>query len=170
MVKKWHYLALKSERIFYGEKWCNRVVTSFSRLLRGMTSNHHGDFNCLNCYHSHSTETRLKKHEEVCNEYDHCYTKMPTEDEKILKYKHGEKSLKAPFLISFDNEVLLPKMSFSQNNPDKSQTEKKAEHIPSGCAWLEIKVRDHCQSYTIKLEIIVITLENLEKLLIVFAI
>ena len=45
---------------------------------------------------------------------------MPKEDEKILKYKHGETSLKAPFLISFDNEVLLPKMSFSQNNPDKS--------------------------------------------------
>ena len=113
----------------------NRVVTSFCRLLRGMTSNHHGEFNCLNCYHSHSTETRLKNHEELCNEYDHCYTKMPTEDGKILKYKHGEKSLKAPFLISFDNEVLLPKMSFSQDNPNKSQTEKKAEYIPSGCAW-----------------------------------
>ena len=62
--EKWHYLALKSERIFYGEKWCNRAVTSLSRLLRGMTSNHHGDFYCLNCYHSYSTETGLKKHEE----------------------------------------------------------------------------------------------------------
>ena len=24
--KKWHYLALKGERIFYDGKWCNRPV------------------------------------------------------------------------------------------------------------------------------------------------
>ena len=58
--EKWHYLALKREHIFYDEKWCNRAVTSLSRLLRGMTSSRHGDFYCLNCYHSYSTETRLK--------------------------------------------------------------------------------------------------------------
>ena len=46
--EKWHYLALKREHIFYDEKWCNRAVTSLSRLLRGMTSSHHGDFYCLN--------------------------------------------------------------------------------------------------------------------------
>ena len=60
---------------------------------------------------------------------------MPKEDEQILKYKHGKKPFKAPFFISFDNEVLLPKMSSSQNNPEESYTEKKAENIPSGCAW-----------------------------------
>ena len=27
--KKWHYLALKSERIFYGGKWCNRPAKKF---------------------------------------------------------------------------------------------------------------------------------------------
>ena len=35
--KKWHYLALKSERAFDGEKWRNHAVTSLSRLLRGIT-------------------------------------------------------------------------------------------------------------------------------------
>ena len=61
--KKWH-LALKSERIFYGGKWCNRAKTSLSRLLRGIKSNYHGDFYCFNCYHSYSAEARLnmKKH------------------------------------------------------------------------------------------------------------
>ena len=65
--EKWYYLALKSEQIFYGEKWCNCAVGSLSKLLTGMTSNHHGDFYCLNCYHSYSTKTRLKNQEEVCN-------------------------------------------------------------------------------------------------------
>ena len=58
---------------------------------------------------------------------------MPNEDSKILKYNHGEKSLKATFFISFDNEVLLPKILSSQNNLEKSYTERKAKHIPWGC-------------------------------------
>ena len=35
---------------------------------------------------------------------------MPDEDNKILKYNHGEKSLKAPFMIYADLECLLEKM------------------------------------------------------------
>ena len=53
---------------------------------------------------------------------------MPTEDNKILKYNHGEKSLKAPFTIYADLECLLPKMHSYQNNPEKSYT----KHKPSG--------------------------------------
>ena len=59
---------------------------------------------------------------------------MPYEDNKISKLNHGEKSLKAPFFISFDSEVLLSKMLSSQNNLEKSCTERKAKHIPSGYA------------------------------------
>ena len=55
---KWQYLALKSERTPDGY---NRPVRGLSRLLRGITSNHNGDFYCLNCFYSYSTETRLKK-------------------------------------------------------------------------------------------------------------
>ena len=42
--KKWHYLAVKS----------------LSALLRGITSNHNGDFYCLNCFCSYSTKKSLK--------------------------------------------------------------------------------------------------------------
>ena len=73
-VEKWHYLAVKS----------------FSALLRGITSNQNGDFYCLNCFHSYSTETRLKKHERLCNDHDYCCVEMPNEDNKILKYNHGQ--------------------------------------------------------------------------------
>ena len=34
---------------------------------------------------------------------------MPQEDNKILKYNHGEKSMKAPFVICADLECLLEK-------------------------------------------------------------
>ena len=41
----WHYLAIKN----------------LSGLLRGITSNHNGDFYCLNCLHSYRTKSKLKK-------------------------------------------------------------------------------------------------------------
>ena len=42
-ASNWHYLAVKS----------------ISGLLRGTTSNHNGDFYCLNCLHSYTTEKNL---------------------------------------------------------------------------------------------------------------
>ena len=49
---------------------------------------------------------------------------MPSEDSKILKYRPGEKSLKAPFIIYADLECILKKQS-CQNNPENSYTERK---------------------------------------------
>ena len=47
--KKWHYLALKNETVFDGKKWQNYPLQSLSKLLRGITSNHIGDFYCFGC-------------------------------------------------------------------------------------------------------------------------
>ena len=104
-------------------------------LLRGITSNHNEDFYCLNCFHSYRTHNKLKKHEKVCNNNDYCHVDMPKEDEKILKYNHGEKSLKAPFTIYADLECLLKKEQSHQNNPENSYTQRKAKHKPSGYSW-----------------------------------
>ena len=57
---------------------------------------------------------------------------MPNEDNKILKYNSGEKSLKAPFIVYADLECLLQKIDTCQNNHEKSYAEKIAKHKPSG--------------------------------------
>ena len=101
-------------------------------LLKGITSNHKGDFYCLNCFHSYSTKEKLKKHQKVCNDFDHCYVEMSDEGNKILKYNYGEKSLKVPAIIYANLECLLEKMHSCQNNPEKSYTKKKTKHTPSG--------------------------------------
>ena len=110
----------------------NCPVRSLCRLLRGITSNHIGDFYCLSCLHSFRTDNVLKKHERLCDKHDYCHVKMPTEDNEILKYNHREKSLKAPFTIISDLECLPIKEQSCQNNPEKSYTERKAKHEPSG--------------------------------------
>ena len=108
------------------------------RLLRGITSSNNRDFYCLNCFHSYRADNMLKKHERLCNKYDYCHVEMPTEDNKILKYNHGEKSLKAPFTIYVDLECLLPKMRSCQNNPEKSYIDRKVKRKPSGYSWSSI--------------------------------
>ena len=57
---------------------------------------------------------------------------MPEEDNKILKYNHGGKFLKVPFIIYADLESLLEKMNTCHNNPKKSSTTKRNKHTPSG--------------------------------------
>ena len=98
--KKWHYLAVKS----------------LSALFKGITSKHERDFYCLNCLQSYTTENKLKKHKKVCENLDYCYVEMPEEDNKILKYNHGEKSVKVLFIIYGDLESSLEKINTCNNN------------------------------------------------------
>ena len=57
---------------------------------------------------------------------------MPNEENNIIKYNHGEKSIKLPFVIYADLECLLEKISACQNNPNESSTTEINKHTPSG--------------------------------------
>ena len=109
--KKPHYLA----------------VTDISVLFQKISSNHNGDFYCLNCFSSYTTKNKLKEHEEICNNHDSYRMDMPSLADETLKYNPGEKSLKAPFTIYIDLECLWKKEQSCQNNSEKSYTEKKLD-------------------------------------------
>ena len=64
----WHYFAIKN----------------ISGLLRGITSNHNGDFYYLNCLHLYRTKSKLKKHEKICKNHYFCHLKMPDVENNIL--------------------------------------------------------------------------------------
>ena len=57
---------------------------------------------------------------------------MPIKSNTIIKYNHGEKSIKMPFTIYADLECLLEKMDTCENDPNKSSTTKINKHAPSG--------------------------------------
>ena len=57
---------------------------------------------------------------------------MPTKDNNTIKYNHGEKSIKLPFVVYADLEILLEKKSTCYNNPEESSTTKINKHTPSG--------------------------------------
>ena len=112
--KKHHYLALKSIPTANGY---NRPIESLSRLLRRVTSNHDGDFYCMSCFHSICSDNSLRKHKRLCGNHNYCNVDMPEKNKNILKYRSGEKLLKAPFIIYADLECLLKKEQSCQNNP-----------------------------------------------------
>ena len=115
-----------------GENWHYLTVKNFSRLLRGITSNHDRDFYYLNCFHSYRTKSKLEAHKKICENRDYCHIEMPTKDNNTIKYNQGEKSIKLPFVVYADLECLLEKMSTCNNNPEKSSTTKINKHMPSG--------------------------------------
>ena len=107
---KWHYLAIKS----------------ISGLLRGITSNHNGDFYCLNCFHSSRTANQLKNYEAICKDHDLCNLRLPKPEKRYLSSTSGKNSLKVSFIIYADLERLLVKMK-SNENPRIEEI-----HVPSG--------------------------------------
>ena len=115
-----------------GEKWHCLVVKHLSGLLRGVTSNNHGDFYCLNCFHLYITKNKLEAHKKICENHCYCHVKMPTKDSNTIKYNQGEKSIKLPFVIYVDLECLLEKVSTCINNPNESSTTEINKHTPSG--------------------------------------
>ena len=109
-----------------GKKWHYLAVTNLSALLANQSSNHDGDFYCLYCFNSYTLKNKLKEHEEICNNHDSCYIEIPDWANKTIKYNPGKKSLKTPFSFFLDLECILKKLQSSQNNPEKSYTEKKS--------------------------------------------
>ena len=93
--------------------WYYLAIKRISGLLRGITSNHNGDFYRLNCLHSYRAKSKLKKHEKICKNHDFCHLKMPDVNNNILESKPGKKSLTHPFIIYADLQCLLSKMNSS---------------------------------------------------------
>ena len=89
---KWYHIALKSVRTDDG---FNRPIRSLSRLFKGITANNNGGFYCMHCLHLFRTNNALKRQERLCGNNDYCHVEMPTEDNKTLKYNHGEKIIKS---------------------------------------------------------------------------
>ena len=63
---------------------------------------------------------------------------MPNEGNKILEYKHGEKSSKVPSMVLADLESLLQKIHSCQNNPEKLTQKEKPKRTPSDYSWLHV--------------------------------
>ena len=114
-----------------GEKWHYLCVKKLSALLRGISSNNNEDVYCVNCFKSFRRKSKLEIHKKMFENHDYCYVQMSNNENKILEYKHSQKSKRAPFVIYSDLECLLQKTNDENNDQNKS-TIKINNHIPCG--------------------------------------
>ena len=74
---------------------------------------------------------------------------MQNEENKIIKYNQGEKSIKSPVIIYVDLDCLLEKISTCHNNLEESSRTEINKHIPSGyslfthCSFVKTKNKLH---------------------------
>ena len=92
-----------------GENWHYLAAKSLSGLLRGINSNHNGDYYCLNCFHSCRTENKLNAHKKICENNEYCNIEMSSPNNSLIKYNQDDNSLKLPFVIYVDLECILKK-------------------------------------------------------------
>ena len=78
----YHYLALKS---IPADNDHMKPTKSISKLFRGISSKHDGEFYCLGCLHSFRSDETLKKHKKLCNNHDYCQVVIPDDDKKNIK-------------------------------------------------------------------------------------
>ena len=114
------------------ENWHYVVVKSLPGLLKGITSSHNEDFYCLDFFAHILQKINLKNIKKICENNKYCHVEMPNEENKIIKYNQGEKSIKSPFIIYADLECLLEKVNTCYNNPEESSTAEINKHTPSG--------------------------------------
>ena len=117
---KWYFLALKSYYMNNSDHMnCQK---SFSRLMRGISSNSHQNHYCLGCFHSFICQSTLEKYINLCKEHTFCKTKFPMSNHRILKHKHGSKSIRLNDIIYVDLECILTKYNTCSNSFNKSHT------------------------------------------------
>ena len=73
-----------------GENWHYLAIKSLPRLLRGITSNHDGDYYCLNCFHSYRTGNKLNVHKNVCENHEYFNIEMPSNANNLIKYNKAK--------------------------------------------------------------------------------
>ena len=83
-------------------------IKDLSRLTsKQLSSQSHKTFICDRCLHYFRTEEKLKTHEIDCAQVNKCKVKLPTDREKILKFKNFKNNERMPFVVYADFECLL---------------------------------------------------------------
>lgn len=102
-------------------------IKNLSRLLSTqLSANAHRKYFCDRCLHYFHTPDALDNHVEDCKHLNECRIRLPTGENKDLKFKNFKNKIEAPFVVYADLECILKEIS----DRDKYQ-----EHIPCSVGY-----------------------------------
>ncbi|XP_076383905.1 uncharacterized protein LOC143261219 [Megalopta genalis] len=84
-------------------------IRNLSRLVSSQISTQHNKHICDRCLQYFKSQEKLSIHEIDCSRMNECALRLPTEDDKWLKFKNYAYKEPAPFVIYADLECLLEK-------------------------------------------------------------
>ena len=126
-----------------GENRHYTAINNISRLFKSLSATHKGAYHfCMNCLDGFRTASARDKHYEYCSSNGHVKVKMPSENEKWLKFHDGQYQFKVPFVLYADFEsILKPVDEQHRKKMNRMKTDRKGKtpytekintHVPSG--------------------------------------
>ena len=120
------------------EKFPNHyvLIKDFNRFMYNITKHKNKKHFCMHCLQHFTNESILNNHKENCILINGTQgIKMPTNNEKILKFNGFKKQLPVPFVIYADFEAITEKIDSCQPNDNKSYTEAYQNHRDCGYGY-----------------------------------
>ena len=120
------------------EKFPNHyvLIKDFNRFMYNITKHKEKKHFCIHCLQNFTNESILNNHKENCILINGTQgIKMPTNNEKILKFNGFKKQLPVPFVIYADFEAITEKIDSCQPNDNKSYTEAYQNHRDCGYGY-----------------------------------
>ena len=103
------------------------LIKNFDGMLHSQSKHNGRKYFCTYCLHGFIRQDLLEKHRPYCQVHGMQHTELPSESEKIMKFKNIAKMLKVPFVIYADFECLLKPTGLEG---------KKHHHVPCGYSYL----------------------------------
>jgi hypothetical protein len=123
-------------------------IKDLNRLLHSQSKYEGRKYFCERCLHCFTREDLLAQHKPDYKGVNGCpmSTRMPAEDQKILKFINHHKQLKAPYIIYADFEALTTKIEGTELDPAKSNTQKTQHHETCGFGYVVVRCDGHTEA------------------------
>ena len=137
--KKRYDLVLDVLLISDGQRYHYVLIKNLEKLIANIrgTKVDYRSAVCRNCFHLCSSSELLKKHQDLCYDYDAAFIAMPIKKELTFK-KHKAKMF-SPIVVYYDLECILEKVHSVSNDPEKCHSRIIEKHTPSGYCFASVE-------------------------------
>lgn len=114
-------------------------IKDFGKLVHSQLTKNHKKINiCKRCFCRFKNEEALNEHKIYCGKNAPSKIELPTAENKWLKFKNFNHSLRVPYIIIADFECLLHKISSCQPSDDHCYTTLYQKHTPYSFCYLVV--------------------------------
>ena len=137
--KKRYDLVLDVLLISDGQRYHYVLIKNQEKLIANIrgTKIDYGSALFMNCFHLCSSSELLKKHRDLCYDYDAAFIAITTKKE--LTFKKLKAKMFSPIVVYYDLESILEKVHSVSNDPEKNHSRLIEKHTPSGYCFAAVE-------------------------------